>query len=128
MTDIRSRVFAVQQPTGRDPSSGAIRPTMDLTPASVFGELRFILRDWQNPFRDPTGTAGEVRRVLTEENFTEEDWLLLVGNPSLIGIVAAQATLLTGGTLRMLQWDRPRHRYRPLEAQLQGLASTTGRG
>ena len=116
-----SRVFAVQQPTGRDRDTGAIRPTMDLTPATEFGELRFLLRDYHHPFRDPSGTAAEVRRVLELEGFSSDDWLLLVGNPSLIGIVAAQAALLTGGRLRLLQWDRPRHRYRPLEAQLSGL-------
>jgi hypothetical protein len=94
---------------------------MDLTPANEFGELRFILRDYHHPFRDPTGTAAEVRRVLEVEDFGPDDWLLLVGNPSLIGIVAAQASVITGGRLRLLQWDRPRHRYRPLEAQLSGL-------
>lgn len=122
-----SRVFAVQQPSGRDRETGAIRPTMDLTPATEFGELRFILRDYHHPFRDPTGTAREVRRVLEAESFGPEDWLLLVGNPSLIGIVSAQVALMTGGTLRMLQWDRPRHRYRPLEAQLSGLDPIPGR-
>jgi hypothetical protein len=121
-----SRVFAVQQPTGRDRDTGAIRPTMDLTPATEFGELRFILRDYHHPFRDPTGTAAEVRRVLEVEDFGPTDWLLLVGNPSLIGIVAAQASVITGGRLRLLQWDRPRHRYRPLEAQLSGLDPIPG--
>lgn len=116
-----SRVFAVQQPTGRDRATGAIRPTMDLTPASEYGELRFILRDYHHPFRDPSGTAAEVLRVLREADFGPSDWLLLVGNPSLIGIVTAQASVLTEGQLRLLQWDRPRRRYRPLEAQLSGL-------
>lgn len=123
-----SRVFAVQQPTGRDRETGAIKPTMDLTPASEYGELRFILRDYHHPFRDPSGTAAEVRRVLEGECFGPDDWLLLVGNPSLIGIVSAQAALLTRGHLRLLQWDRPRRRYRPLEAQLAGLDPIPARG
>jgi hypothetical protein len=122
-----SLVFAVQQPTGRDRETGAIKPTMDLTPATEFGELRFILRDFHHPFRDPSGTAAEVRRVLEEEQFGADDWLLLVGNPSLIGLVAAQTAIFTRGRLRLLQWDRPRHRYRPLEAQLGGLDPIPGR-
>lgn len=123
-----SRVFAVQQPTGRDRATGAIRPTMDLTPASEYGELRFILRDYHHPFRDPSGTAAEVHRVLTGAGFGPDDWLLLVGNPSLIGIVAAQASRITGGQLRLLQWDRPRRRYQALEAQLAPLDPIPARG
>lgn len=111
-----SRVFVVHQPTGRD-RSGAIKPTMDLSPAREYGDLRFILREWENPFNDLTATAAEVRRVLEGEGLDRSDWLLLVGNPCLIGIVAAEAARLTG-ELRMLQWDRTAHRYIPVSAQI----------
>jgi hypothetical protein len=119
---VKSRVFAVQQPTGRDPRTGAIKPTMDLRPAQEHGELRFILRDSENPFADINYTIREVRRVLLEEQFGEGDWLLLVGNPILIGLVASVAAQITGG-LRMLQWSRSDHAYRPVEVQLPALAA-----
>jgi hypothetical protein len=112
-----SRVFVVHQPTGRDRATGAIRPTMDLSPAREWGELRFILREWENPFTDFDATVAEVRRVLEGEQLSDADWLLLVGNPCLIGLVAAEAARITGG-LRMLQWDRAQHRYLPVSAQL----------
>lgn len=112
-----SRVFAVQQPTGRDPS-GAIKPTMDLSPAREFGELRFVLREWENPFADIAATVAEVRRVLGQE-FGPEDWLLLVGNPVLIAIVASVAAEVNCGVLPMLQWNRSDHRYVPVVAQLE---------
>ena len=114
-----SRVFAVQQPTGRDAGTGAIKPTMDLSPALEYGELRFILRDWENPFSNPQSTADEVRRVMEEEGFNEGDWILLVGNPMLIGMVAAEAARLSGG-LRMLQWSRSDHCYKSVAVQLYG--------
>jgi hypothetical protein len=112
-----SRVFVVHQPTGRDKGTGAIRPTMDLSPALEWGELRFIMREWENPFINFDATAAEVHRVLVGEGLTLEDWLLLVGNPCLIGLVAAEAARITGG-LRMLQWDRSQHRYLAVSAQL----------
>lgn len=112
-----SRVFVVQQPTGRDKETGAIKPTMDLSPAAEYGPLIFVLREWENPFADFAATASEVRRVLEAEEMGPSDWLLLVGNPCLIGLVAAEAAFITGG-LRMLQWDRANDRYRPVEAQL----------
>jgi hypothetical protein len=117
-----SRVFVVHQPTGRDRGTGAIKPTMDLSPAREFGELRYVLRDWENPFHDIQATVDEVRRVLEDEEFGTglrgaDDWLLLVGNPCLIGIVAAEAARLTG-ELRMLQWHRGEHQYLAVTAQL----------
>lgn len=113
-----SRVFAVHQPTGRDGRTGAIKPTMDLSPALEWGELRFILREWENPFANIQATADEVRRVLEGEKFGPEDWLLLVGNPCLIALVAAEAGRLVG-QLRMLQWSRADHTYQSVIAHLE---------
>lgn len=113
-----NRVFVVHQPTGRDKTTGAIKPTMDLSPAREFGDLRFILREWENPFTDIDATVAEVRRVLEGEELDAEDWLLLVGNPVLIGIVSAVAVELAEGVLRMLQWNRSEHRYMPVIAQV----------
>src|SRR5437868_3997891 len=117
----RSRVFAVRQPTGRDHRNGHIRPTMDLTPAAEYGELHFILRDWQNPFNNLDAVAAQVRAYLVTEAFGPDDWLLLVGNPILIGVVAAVAGSLVG-ELRMLQWSRTDGQYRPVEVQLPAVA------
>jgi hypothetical protein len=114
---MRARVFAVHQPTGRDGATGAIRPTMDLSPATEWGELRFILREFENPFTNIDATLAEVRRVLTDEGFCSDDWLLLVGNPVLIAVVATVAAELTG-SLRVLQWNRSAHGYAPVELQL----------
>ena len=111
-----SRVFAVHQPTGRDRATGAIKPTMDLTPALEYGELRFILREWENPFSDIGATLTEVRRVLGSE-MRAGDWLLLVGNPVLIGLVAVVAAELFDD-FRVLQWDRTVHQYLPVVTQL----------
>jgi hypothetical protein len=99
---------------------------MDLSPACEFGELRFILREWENPFNNLDLTAAEVHRVLVGEQFGLDDWLLLVGNPVLIGLVAAEASRRTDGYLRMLQWSRSDHRYLPVTAQLDGRDEARG--
>lgn len=121
------RVFAVQQPTGRDPDTGLVRPTMNLNPAFEWGELHFILRDTENPFSDIDATARKVLSVLEVEEFCDKDWLLLVGNPALIGVVSAVAADHVG-CLRMLQWSRADRRYLPLEVQMPALAHKGGRG
>lgn len=115
---MRPRVFAVQQPTGRDRESGLIYPTMDLTPAEDWGKLQFILREFENPFDDIDATAGRVRDALKEDGFTASDWLLLVGNPVLIATVAAIAAELVG-ELNVLQWNRTNKAYAPVRLRLQ---------
>ena len=115
---MKPRVFAVHQPTGRDPRTGAIRDTMDLSPAAEWGEIRFVLREFENPFADIRQTLADVRSVLHAENFGPADWLLLVGNPVLIAVVSAVAAERTG-LLRVLQWNRAAHAYSPVELVLQ---------
>lgn len=114
---MKSRVFAVQQPTARDNATGAVKPIMDFTPAAEWGELRFILRDFANPFTAIQDHIAEARRVLKEAKFGPEDWLLLVGNPILIAVVSIAAAELQP-RVRMLQWNRERRRYLPVELQL----------
>lgn len=112
-----SRVFVVQQPTGRDPGTGAIRNTMDLSPASVHGDLVFVLREFENPFANPDETIKLIYECFQREGFGDDDWLLLVGNPCLIGMVASVATSFCD-RLRMLQWSKADAAYRTVEAQV----------
>jgi hypothetical protein len=39
-------------------------------------------------------------------SFTKDDWLVAVGDPSLIAAAACIAARKTGGVLRLLKWDR----------------------
>jgi hypothetical protein len=111
------RVFVVHQPTGRDNVSGDIRNTMDLTPATEFGQLVYVLREDENPFGNIQATASRIERVLDTWDFGPTDWLLLVGNPILIGMLSAIASERCGH-LRMLQWSRADRAYRPVEVTI----------
>lgn len=121
-------VWAVQQPTGGPHGE----PSMDLSPALEWGRLRFMLRDSQNPFRDLDLTLEMLRMA----DIRPGDYLLLVGNPVLIGlasVVAAESL----SVLQMLQWDRARRQYRVAtvrvreespDEQAPALAAPGGRG
>lgn len=109
-----SRVFAVQQPTKW--SHGRPVPSMDLAPAETFGDVRFLLHPAQNPFNEPD-LPQIIRHALRAAAFDHHDYLLLVGNPILIGVTAAVAADLNDGRLRMLQWQREGGHYEPVEFQ-----------
>ena len=59
---------------------------------------------------------------------TEEDFLLLVGSTTLIGLVTALYAQWTDGDFRLLQWDRPSRRYVPLSVRLDPLAQPAAAG
>ena len=118
----KPRVFVVQQPTGRDRVTQAIRNTMDLTPATEFGDLCFILKESDNPFKDINTITRRVHHYLLERQYGPQDFLLLVGNPVLIAVVAAVAATHLD-KLQVLQWARSEGRYHPVAFQLPDLAS-----
>ena len=58
----------------------------------------------------------ELRRLL--KNFNSNDYLLLSGDPSVIGLACAIASDINGGKFKLLKWDRQEKVYYPLEINL----------
>lgn len=110
------RVFVVQQPTRRSPA-GVLSASMDLSPAASFGPLIFLLPVSENPFRNLTETLAHVRWVMAENEYGPSDFLLLVGNPCLIGVAAMAAAERTH-LVRFLQWQRTAGQYAEASAHL----------
>lgn len=111
MTD-RPRVFYVQNTRRTDRRTGELTLKHDLTSAEEFGDLVQLLSPTARP--DSAGVVRELREKL--RGIERRDYLLLVGNPALIGYAAAIAADHLGGHLRLLQWGNDR--YRVLTEQL----------
>lgn len=74
----------------------------DISSAEAFGDVTELLRPEAKP-EDPHVIA-EIHRKLARMRNT--DYLLLIGNPVLIGIATAIAGSYTDGIVNMLQWRR----------------------
>lgn len=98
-------VYITQSHTRRLPGGGSF--TYDFSDAERFGETR-ILTEHQGA-RISREVTEEVRRGLAD--FGPEDYLLLVGNPCLIGIATAVAAERSGGVIQLLQWNRNTSAY-----------------
>jgi hypothetical protein len=61
-------------------------------------------------------TVRRIQRKL--EKFNDEDFLLLIGDPSAIGITCAVAASRNNGRFKCLKWDKRERRYIPLEVDL----------
>jgi len=108
-----SYVYVVHEPT--HPSGERM---IDLTPALAFGQLRYLLPSARLP-SNPQAIVEQVRRNLAD--FTAADYLLLSGSPVAIGVATALAVSKTGGTVKMLRWQRKTSCY---EEQLVDLRET----
>lgn len=118
-------VYVVQEHRRYDRESGEYVPAHDLSPAEAFGELRYLLTPTAAPWR-PESILEDLWAGL--EGFTEGDYLLMVGNPVLIGLAAAVVSEVNDGVIRFLQWNGREQSYTPVEAHVFGVAGQVGRG
>lgn len=110
-----SKVYVVQNQHRWDREKEAFVPKFDLAKAQQYGELVCLLSPTAAPFH-PGPVVEELRSKL--EWYEEGDYLLLVGNPVLIGCAVAIASQATKGRVRLLQWSGTDQRYIPVEVNL----------
>jgi hypothetical protein len=99
---LATRVYVVQNQY----KNGA--PKFDLSSAERFGKLDFLLASDARP-----SNADACIRQLHDKlrNIRRHDYLLLLGNPCLIGWTVAIASHYSGGSLNLLQWEKRADAY-----------------
>lgn len=96
------KVFVVQMPHKADDETGGLKPRFDITPARRFGEVQFLLGARAAPWH-PESVITELHEKLSD--FQDEDYILCIGNPILIGLSVAVAAFYNEGSVQMLQWS-----------------------
>ncbi len=110
-----STVYVVQNQQQLSDQSGSLQPKFDFSSAAKFGEFVYLLSPTARPF-SPKHVIGQLHEKLSA--FTSTDYLLLIGNPCLIGFTVAIAAKYNKGRVRVLQWDGRRREYVCVEADL----------
>jgi|TARA_R110000787_G_scaffold175791_1_gene288176 hypothetical protein len=98
-------VFITQQLLGRD-----------LTDATSFGDLEVLLLADEQTSSPTQHTISHFAHKLSA--FTDEDYLLLAGDPAAIAVAAAIASLHNEGRFSLLKWDRQKGQYLVLKVDL----------
>lgn len=109
------RVFVVQDQQRMNSQTGQLEPRFDLSVAKEYGELNFLLSSSTKPF-STEGVINALKEKL--RTYSDKDYLLLIGNPCLIGLTVAVASQVNEGRVRMLQWHGRDRRYIPVHAVL----------
>ena len=96
------------------PSIG--RPKFNIMGALNYGKLKVLLKENAQIVLSPGPVIFELRRLL--KNYTSKDFLLLSGDPAIIGLACTIASDINNGRFNLLKWDRQEKVYYPLEINL----------
>lgn len=88
----------------------------NITTALDFGSVVTILPPNAQVAFSVAPTVQRIKRKL--EAFTDDDYLLFIGDPTAISIVAAVAAARNNGRYKCLKWDKLERRYIPIQVDL----------
>ena len=112
MTERKKIVYVIQEL----PGTKAGTPKINIMSAREYGEFKFLLPEFSQIIFSPGPLVFKLRKLL--ENYTPEDYLLLTGDPAIIGIACSIVSDITSGKFNLLKWDRQERMYYPLKINL----------
>ena len=111
-TDNNNIVYVIQDVPGT--KIGA--PKINIIGATQFGQLRVLLPENSQIILSPSYVISTLRSKL--KNYTSDDYLLLTGDPAIIGVACSIVSDTTNGKYNLLKWDKQERRYYPVEIDL----------
>jgi len=110
-------VYVVQKQMKLDQRTGEMIPRFDLTQAEQFGTITYLL----SPRAKPYAAGGIITELYKKlDTFSDEDYLLLVGNQCLVGFAMSVAADLNDGRVNILQWSGRDQAYVQIKADING--------
>ena len=107
-----NKVYVIQEVAGT--KSGA--PKINIMGAAKYGKFEFLLPEFSQIIFSPGPLIFKLRKAL--KNFTTEDYLLLTGDPAIIGVACSIVSDMTNGKYNLLKWDKQERAYYPIEINL----------
>ena len=108
------KVYVVQEIAGTREG----RPKFNIMGASEFGKLEFLLDERSQMIFSPGPLIIKLKSLL--KDFKSTDYLLLTGDPAIIGVVCCLISDITNGKFNLLKWDRQDKKYYPIEIDVYG--------
>ena len=105
-------VYVIQEVAG----TKAGNPKINIIGASNYGGFKFLLPEFSQMIFSPGPLVYKLRQGL--KNFTDDDHLLLTGDPALIGVACSIVSDITGGKYKLLKWDKQESKYYPISINL----------
>ena len=109
------KVYVVQE----IPGSQAGTPKINIMGAAAYSttnDFNFLLPEFSQMIFSPGPLIFKLRKGL--KNYTPDDYLLLTGDPAIIGVACSIVSDITNGKYKVLKWDKQERKYYPIEINL----------
>ena len=107
-----STVYVIQEISGTREG----RPKINILGASQYGSFKFLLPELSQIVFSPGPLIMKLRQGL--KDYRSNDYLLLTGDPAIIGVACSIASDITNGKYNVLKWDKQERRYYPIAINL----------
>ena len=107
-----NKVYVIQEIAGTTQGN----PKINIVGATEYGDVKFLLPEFSQIIFSPGPLVFKLRQGL--KNFTEKDYLLLTGDPAIIGVACSIVSDITNGKYNLLKWDKQERTYYPIEINL----------
>jgi len=106
--DLRTRkptVYVIQE----IPGTKAGNPKINILGAAEYGVFKFLLPEFSQIIFSPGPLIYKLRQSL--KNYRPNDYLLLTGDPAIIGVACSIVSDITNGKYNLLKWDKQERKY-----------------
>lgn len=91
-------------------------PKINIMGASRYGKFKFLLPEMSQIIFSPGPLIFKLRNGL--KKYTIKDYLLLTGDPAIIGVACSVVSDITNGKYNLLKWDKQEQKYYPIAINL----------
>ena len=92
------------------------RPKINIMGAAQFGTFKFLLPELSQIIFSPGPLIFKLRKGL--QNYKPRDFLLLTGDPAIIGVACSIVSDITNGKYQLLKWDKQERKYYSININL----------
>jgi|TARA_X000001382_G_scaffold130932_1_gene127945 hypothetical protein len=109
---MKNKVYVIQELPGTTKGE----PKFNIMGVQKYGDIVTLLPEFSQIILSPGPLVFKLRKLL--KNYTPDDYLLLTGDPAIIGVACSIVADLTNGKYNLLKWDRQEKTYYPIEINL----------
>ena len=92
------------------------RPKINIMGAAEFGTFKFLLPELSQIIFSPGPLIFKLRKGL--QSYVPSDFLLLTGDPAIIGVACSIVSDITNGKYQLLKWDKQERKYYSININL----------
>ena len=107
-----SIVYVIQE----IPGTREGRPKINIMGASEYGKFKFLLPELSQIIFSPGPLIFKLQKELAK--YRKKDYLLLTGDPAIIGVACSIVSDITNGKYNLLKWDKQERKYYSIEIDL----------